>query len=495
MNTGAVSQPIAAGEATANRSRNAGRKGGSDSEGGGGFSGLLSKLASNIEHEDRQTVPAKEACPIGGDSSQVVDWLMDNAEAAAGDEHAPDLEQERPQPDSGGGGLTDIDVNALMQMLSGNAAPAGANGLAAMAGRVANGTATKAETALMQAAVTAQEGEALSPEQLIFASLAKAAVRTEEPASDEAKATPTPVTLTVVRRETHLAPVVDAGVEWAARLVAEGGRPLRAGVQRDTASSGDVQRLEAESGTEPSGEAQLADPQRAVTPVRDGQLGNDGRRGSAPMAEPQVTPDALTGAGDGAASIGRSDALINTSFAGGAVAHQIADRVTSEAGTLTAQTGRPDAPTFAVKHEPAVKVLHIQLQPEGLGTVTIRMSVKDQTLRLDLEVGRGETAQLIQRDRETLSALLRSAGYMIDGVEVRVVDPGGASAQSGNGQANTPMHGGGQSGSSQAEGRSPGERSQDGRSQNERGNNASGNGRNGEDEQARHTARSGGVYI
>ena len=88
----------------------------------------------------------------------------------------------------------------------------------------------------------------------------------------------------------------------------------------------------------------------------------------------------------------RSDALINTSFAGGAVAHQIADRVASEASTLTAQTGRPDAPAFAVKHEPAVKVLHIQLQPEGLGTVTIRMSVKDQALRLDLEVGRGETA-------------------------------------------------------------------------------------------------------
>lgn len=494
MNTGAVSQPIAAGEATTDRSRSAGRKSGSDSESSGGFTGLLSKLASNLEHEDRQTDPAKEAPPDGGDIGLVLDWLRSRVEAAAGDGHAPDPEQERPQPDSGGSGLTDIDVQALMQMLSGNSALAGANGLAAMAGRVANGTATKAETALMQVAMTAQEeGEAPSPEQLILATLAKAAVRTDEPASDEIKATP--VTLTVVRRETHLAPVVDAGVEWAARLVAEGGRPLRAGVQRDTASSGDVQRLEAESGTEPSGEAQLADPQRAVTPVRDGQLGNDGRRGSAPMAEPQVTPDALTGAGDGAAPIGRSDALINTSFAGGAVAHQIADRVTSEAGTPTAQTGRPDAPTFAVKHEPAVKVLHIQLQPEGLGTVTIRMSVKDQTLRLDLEVGRGETAQLIQRDRETLSALLRSAGYMIDGVEVRVADPGGASAQSGNGQANTLTHGGGQSGSSQAEGRTPGERSQDGRPQNERGNNAFGNGRNGEDEQARHAARSSGVYI
>ncbi len=492
MNTGAVSQPIAAPEATADRSRNAGQKGGSDSE-GGGFSGLLSKLASTLEHEGRQADAAEEAPPDGGDITRVLDCLRSSVEAVAGDERAPDPEQERAQPDGGSGGLTDIDVQALMQMLNGNAALAGAGGLAAMVGHVADGTATKAEAALMQAAVTAhEEGDALSPEHLILATLAKAAVRTDEPAGDEVKATP--VTVTVVRRETHLAPVVDAGVQWAARLAAEG-KLLRAGGQSDTASSGDVQAPRAENGTQPSGEGQIADPQRAVTPVRDGQLGTDWRRGSAPMAEPQVVADALTGdsAGDGAAPIARSDALINTSIAGGAVAHQIADRVASEARTLTAQAGRPDAPAFGVKHEAAAKVLHLQLQPEGLGTVTIRMSVKDQALRLDLEVGRGETGHLIQRDRDTLSALLRSAGYMIDGIEVRVADAGGASAQGGNGQANTPMHGGGQSGSSQAEGRSPGERSPDGR--NERGNNAFGNGRNGEDEQARHSARSGGVYI
>lgn len=493
MNTGAVSQPISAPEATADRSRNAAQKGGSDGE-GGGFSGLLSKLASTLEHEDRQTNPQEEAPPDGGDINRVLDWLRSSVEAAAGDERAPDPEQEPTQPDSGGGsgGLTDVDVQALMQMLNGNAALADAGGLAAMVGRVADGTATKAETALMQAAVTAtEEGDPLSPEQLILATLAKAAVRTDEPAGDEVKATP--VTVTVVRRETHLAPVVDAGVEWAARLAAEG-KLLRAGGQGDTASSGDVQALRAENGTQPSGEGQLADPQRAVTPVRDGQLGNDWRRGSAPMAEPQVVVDVPTGdsAGDGAAPIARSDALINTSIAGGTVAHQIADRVTSEAATLT-QASRPDAPAFGVRHEAAAKVLHLQLQPEGLGTVTIRMSVKDQALRLDLEVGRGEAGHLIQRDRDALSALLRSAGYMIDGVEVRVVDASGASAQNGNGQANTPMHGGGQSGSSQPEGRSPGERSPDGR--NERGNNAFGNGRNGEDEQARHGARSGGVYI
>jgi len=486
MNTGAASQPpIAAGEAAADRSRTAGRKSDGDNE-GGGFSGLLSKLASNREHDDRQPGSALEAPDNAGDRSQVLDWLQANTEAGGQDGRAADLEQAIAQHDSGAGELTDIDVNALMQVLSGSGAPAGANGLAAMAGRVATGTATEAETALMQAAVTAQEeGETLSPEQRILASLAKAVVRTEEPASGDVKTMTT--TLTVMRRETHLAPVADAGLAWAARLAAEGNRALRAGVQP---GSGDVQLLQPANGVERGEEAQLANPQMAVTAARDGQLGANWQRGALPMAELQAPADAPANAGDGAAPIGRSDALVNGSFAGGGVAHQIADRVASEASTLAAQTGRPDAPTFAVKHEPAVKVLHIQLQPAGLGTVTIRMSVKDQTLRLDLEVGRGETAHMIQRERETLSALLRSAGYVIDGVEVRIADQGGANAQTGSGQANTQMQGGGQSGSSQAEGRSSGERPQD-----ERRNNSFGDGRNGEDDKTGQTARGSGIYI
>ena len=501
MNTGAVSQPpIAAGETTADRSRNAGRK--SDgANAGGGFAGLLAKIAGNREQDDGVPAAVQEAGGNDRNGGELLDWLQAKAEARGQEEGAAATDPAVARQDGGAGGLTDIDVTALMQILGGSGALAGANGLAVMAGRVANGTATEAETALMQAAVTAQqEGETLSPEQIILASLAKAAGRTEEPASADAKATV--ATLTVLRRETHLAPVANAGTEWTARLAAAGSPPLRTVAATGEEAPGVLQPLPSDTGMERSGEALVANPQAAVTAVRDGKPGTDWRRSSSPspspMAELQAAPEALAGEQASpaqAAPIGRSDVLVNASLAGGGVAHQIADRVASEAGTLTAQTGRPGAPTFGVKHEPAVKVLHIQLQPDGLGTVTIRMSVKDQSLRLDLEVGRGETAHLIQRDRETLSALLRSAGYLIDGVDVRIADPAGANAQTGSGQANTPMQGGGQSGSSQAEGRSPGERSQDGRSQNERGNNAFGNGRNGDDEQAGHAARSSGVYI
>lgn len=497
MNTGAVLQPpIAAGEATADWSRNAGRKSDGDTA-GGGFAGLLAKIAGNREHGDGVPAPAQEAGGNDRNGGQILDWLQGQAEAAAGEGGSAAAGSEQEAQDSRGGGLTDIDVTALMQILGGSGALAGPDGLAAMAGRVANGTATEAETALVQAAVTAQEhGDTRSPEQLILASLAKASGRTEEPTSGDIKTAT--ATLTVLRRETHLAPVANE-VEWTARLAAAGNRLLRTGAAPGQEAPGDMQPLQPDTGAERSGEALLANPQAAVTAVRDDQPGTDWRRGappgSSPVADLQTAADTLAGTGDQvapeqAAPIARSDALVNAGAAGGGVAHQIAGRVASEAGTLMAQAGGPDAPTFAVKHESAAKVLHIQLQPDGLGTVTIRMSVKDQALRLDLEVGRGETAHLIQRDRETLSALLRSAGYLVDGVDVRLADPSGANAQTGGSQPNTPMQGGGQSGSSQAEARSSGERPQD-----ERRNNAFGNGSNGEDEKAGHTARGSGIYI
>jgi chemotaxis protein MotD len=184
----------------------------------------------------------------------------------------------------------------------------------------------------------------------------------------------------------------------------------------------------------------------------------------------------------------RSDALLNTGLGSG-VTQQIAQRIVSETGTPAAETaGRPDAPALVVKHDSPVKILHIQLQPAELGTVTIRMAVKDGALRLELEAGRSDTAQLIQRDREALSALLRSAGYLIDGVDVRMADPSAGAAPGGN-QAGMQMQGG-HSGSSQAQAQLPGERHHEGHR-----HNPFGNGSNGEDEQAGRSAGRGGVYI
>lgn len=480
--TMSVAQPAVAGpEAMADRTQSTGR-GNQNGDAGGGFSGLLSKLAGA-----REPGRARDAESNGGESGRRLDWLADNAETAQGGGPAERLEEALTRQDGAGGGLTDIDVQALLQILNGSGALAGANGFAGIAGRLANGTATHAETELMQAAAAAQEnGETLSSEQRILAALAKSTGQTGMPPSEETTATT--ATLTVLRRETHLAPVAEAG--WTARLAAGGINKPRAVVQPGTEQSRDDLRLLPVEGADESELTQLANPQAAVTSTREGELGPGGRREPSPIEEMQAVADATSGAAERASVAGRADVVVNAGVAP-VFTQQIADRVISEATTLAAPpAGQPDASAFHLKHESALKVLHIQLQPADLGVVTIRMSVKDNALRLDLETGRAETAGLIQRDRDALSALLRSAGYLIDGMEVRVADPNAAGAPNGSGPSNTPMQGGGQSGSWHAEGRSSGERRQDGRD-----SNPFGNGRAGENEQAVHPARNGGIYI
>ena len=83
-----------------------------------------------------------------------------------------------------------------------------------------------------------------------------------------------------------------------------------------------------------------------------------------------------------------------------------------------------------------VRTLLIQLQPADLGTVTVKMSLKDDALELHIEASQHETAQRLHQDQEALLKALRTAGYVVDGVAVRVVEadkvvtsPGNAGAQ------------------------------------------------------------------
>jgi hypothetical protein len=101
-------------------------------------------------------------------------------------------------------------------------------------------------------------------------------------------------------------------------------------------------------------------------------------------------------------------------------AFQIANRIAHEvdiadpAFTAQASTVPNDASAAPVK------ILHIQLDPPELGALMIRMSMKDDTLHLQIEASRHETARLIERDQNALSGMLRSAGYNVDGLTVQV---------------------------------------------------------------------------
>jgi flagellar hook-length control protein FliK len=80
--------------------------------------------------------------------------------------------------------------------------------------------------------------------------------------------------------------------------------------------------------------------------------------------------------------------------------------------------------------EGVVRILHLQLQPAELGTVTIKMRLSGDNLEIELQAASEETAKLLRHDTEKLSALLRGSGYRPD---VITIHSGQAEANQQNG--------------------------------------------------------------
>jgi chemotaxis protein MotD len=182
----------------------------------------------------------------------------------------------------------------------------------------------------------------------------------------------------VVGRETHLAPVATP----RAAPIALGGDAVKPALASGDAPSADPisDLLATHRAAGPSGDASALAPQLPPTPVR-----------------------------------------------------QIADRIAAH--IAGAEPGRADppapvpTPTAATVHP--LKVLTIQLHPAELGAVTVRIALRSDALELQIDAGRRETARLLDADRDTLSGLLRSAGYGVDALTVRAVEPSNAGAAAG----------------------------------------------------------------
>jgi chemotaxis protein MotD len=141
-------------------------------------------------------------------------------------------------------------------------------------------------------------------------------------------------------------------------------------------------------------------------------------------------------------------------------AHQVAGQIVAAARVMQGEEVQTSGAVAAKPaSSPVVKILRIELQPADLGTVTIRMSLKQDALDIRVETSRYDTARLLQRDQDSLAKLLTSAGYRIDGVSIVAVATDGAAVQDGRSQgflpSSTPQHGG----SSQSDSRASGGRS------------------------------------
>ncbi len=114
-----------------------------------------------------------------------------------------------------------------------------------------------------------------------------------------------------------------------------------------------------------------------------------------------------------------------------AAAQQAAEKIIADLKD-SAGTSGPDAATShrETPSTPApTRVLHIQLQPPELGTLTVKLSLRDNALDIRLEAAEHHTLRLLEADRDRLSDMLRSAGYAVDGLAVQM--PAGDRSASG----------------------------------------------------------------
>ncbi len=125
-----------------------------------------------------------------------------------------------------------------------------------------------------------------------------------------------------------------------------------------------------------------------------------------------------------------------------APAQQVATAIVGEITTLTddaaSRSSRADIDTLSLRTQSngPLKILHIKLEPDNLGEVSVKMRLVGGVLELHLEASRTETLDMLMKDKDVLNRLLRASGYTPDVVTIQA-GADNSSSQSSTGQQNT----------------------------------------------------------
>lgn len=172
--------------------------------------------------------------------------------------------------------------------------------------------------------------------------------------------------------------------------------------------------------------------------------GSDGKTAMAPIGAAPAERTSVSGADTG------PPATVQTPL------QQLSNRLLATAHEL--QQAASATPASGVGSDPAasappVRVLSINLHPEDLGSVTVRMSMVAGSLDVQIDAEMPDTAQMLRTDSDQLSDLLRSAGIQVDGITVRAASPDFISTSGGSTGSFFDQQPQSQSGGSQSEGR------------------------------------------
>jgi flagellar hook-length control protein FliK len=238
----------------------------------------------------------------------------------------------------------------------------------------------------------------------------------------EVQASASETTAKVVSQETHLAASQKAPTTLGA-LAAE---IAQAGAS--TNGTKVVGEVPAGAKAQGEGEANVAGvpSQHAAVPTaaaaEDGMEGSSGQErrqaeGGATQQNASGAQNAMPGsttAGNTAAARGSAEATFQSYTDDLSPGSQVARSVTAEIASRDRTGAGQDG---------VLKVLHIELKPQNLGTVSVRMSLKDDVISLHMETSRHETAAAIEKERSALTSALKSAGYVVDEITTQMADP------------------------------------------------------------------------
>jgi hypothetical protein len=312
-----------------------------------------------------------------------------------------------------------------------------------------------------------QLGQLAKPPAPRAANVSKLNVRPSDSGAAENASVEVEVKVSVIGRETHFAPIVPTSLP--ARAADRSAVPAsvnRAAPVRPAASDGDAgpnaeyPGIGVETGalrrvSQAGVQDEQFDPFEHMRAAQVGEAKADAR--------PSADRPTVERAGGGPATVAETRESSGGQPPPGlpvSAVQQIADRIVTALDESTSV--RPPSASGAAAANSAtaarLKVLHIELQPAGLGVIEIRLSLKVNALEVRLDASRAETAALIGRDKDALAGMLRSVGYLIDAMTVQVAEPdrSGASGQQGSQGTQTPSQSmtQTQSGGSQADARS-----------------------------------------
>lgn len=173
---------------------------------------------------------------------------------------------------------------------------------------------------------------------------------------------------------------------------------------RESARTGDARQ----SGHADAAEAAHRDGSAATTETGTTDRAQSGETATTPSAAQDAPLTGVAAIGGSSQPAGPAPAL--------ATLRQIGAAIAAEAGSMGA-TSSIEGPTANLIAGP-VRLLDIQLSPDDLGTVNVRMRLSGNGLEIRLRASNAETAKMLERDQTALLDLLAASGITADSITI-----------------------------------------------------------------------------